>query len=172
VALAAAYAATLTLCGLAAARHATRPDPRFLLAVSAPWVLMFALLPGMHQRYLVWGSGLTAMGAVIGALPAGIHLVAAGIGWAMMAHTQLALQPGAAPGVLRALGRLYPEAGGWAVLGCAALLLGLALSPRRRRGAAADMAPATALGAAAAGSTRATPRFPAPPGAPRGTPPS
>jgi hypothetical protein len=126
------YGTTLLLCGLAASRHARRQDPRFLIAVTAPWVLMFALLPGMHQRYLVWGSGLTAAGTPLGLAPAAVHLVVTTIGWGMMAHTQLALAPGFAPRLLRALGRLYPETGGWVLLACGATLLTLALWPRRR----------------------------------------
>ena len=33
----------------------------FLVAISAPWIVMFTVLPQMHERYLVWGAALSAM---------------------------------------------------------------------------------------------------------------
>ena len=55
------YFGALTLCALGAARHARRRDPRLLIAFAAPWLLMFALLPQMHERYLVWGAVVSAV---------------------------------------------------------------------------------------------------------------
>ncbi|MBA3543287.1 MAG: hypothetical protein H0T83_02430, partial [Chthoniobacterales bacterium] len=49
------YLAGLILCGLGAARHARNRDPRLLIAIAAPWLIMFALLAQMHERYLLWG---------------------------------------------------------------------------------------------------------------------
>ena len=50
-----AYAVALIACAWAAARHVRRRDPRFLTAVAAPWAMLFALLPNVRTRYLVWG---------------------------------------------------------------------------------------------------------------------
>ena len=50
-------------CWVGAARHDRRRDPRFLIAVAAPWVVMFAVMGQMHQRYLLWGAALTCMAA-------------------------------------------------------------------------------------------------------------
>ena len=55
------YLAALVLCSLGAARHARRRDPRLLIAVATPWLLMFALLAQMHERYLLWGAVLSAV---------------------------------------------------------------------------------------------------------------
>lgn len=55
------YLAALILCALGAARHTRRRDPRLLIAVATPWLLMFALLAQMHERYLLWGAVLSAV---------------------------------------------------------------------------------------------------------------
>jgi hypothetical protein len=55
------YLVALLLCSLGAARHARRRDPRLLIAVATPWLLMFALLAQMHERYLLWGAVLSAV---------------------------------------------------------------------------------------------------------------
>jgi hypothetical protein len=54
------YLGGLALCALGAARHVRNRDPRLLIAVAAPWLIMFALLPQMHERYLLWGAVLSA----------------------------------------------------------------------------------------------------------------
>lgn len=70
------YAICLMACGVAAGLHWRRRDPRFLLACYAPWVLFFALLPYLNQRYLLWASGffplliplgvgMTLLGAIV-----------------------------------------------------------------------------------------------------------
>ena len=55
------YLAMLALCALGAARHARQRDPRLLIALATPWLLMFALLAQMHERYLLWGAVLSAV---------------------------------------------------------------------------------------------------------------
>ncbi|MGI8890350.1 MAG: hypothetical protein ACR2G0_06140 [Chthoniobacterales bacterium] len=55
------YLGALALCALGAARHARSRDPRLLIAVVTPWLLMFALLAQMHERYLLWGAVLSAV---------------------------------------------------------------------------------------------------------------
>jgi hypothetical protein len=55
------YLCALALCALGAARHERRRDPRLLITIAAPWLLMFALLPQMHERYLVWGAVVSAV---------------------------------------------------------------------------------------------------------------
>ena len=55
------YLAALVLCALGAARHARRRDPRLLIALAMPWLLMFALLAQMHERYLLWGAVLSTV---------------------------------------------------------------------------------------------------------------
>ena len=55
------YLGTLALCALGAARHSRARDPRLLIAIATPWLLMFALLAQMHERYLLWGAVLSAV---------------------------------------------------------------------------------------------------------------
>ena len=55
------YLGALVLCSLGAARHERRRDPRVLIALATPWLLMFALLGQMHERYLLWGAVLSAV---------------------------------------------------------------------------------------------------------------
>src|SRR6266571_1046563 len=54
------YLGALALCALGAARHTRNRDPRLLIAIVMPWLLMFALLGQMHERYLVWGAVISA----------------------------------------------------------------------------------------------------------------
>jgi len=70
------YAICLVVCGIAAAVQWRRRDWRFLLAMYAPWVLFFALMPYLNNRYLLWASaffplliplglGMTLLGGLI-----------------------------------------------------------------------------------------------------------
>jgi hypothetical protein len=51
---------SLVLCAIGSAIHFRRRDARFLLAAMSPWLMFFALLPQMHERYLIWFAGLSA----------------------------------------------------------------------------------------------------------------
>jgi hypothetical protein len=55
------YLVALALCALGAARHMRHRDPRLLIAIATPWLLMFALLAQMHERYLLWGAVLSSV---------------------------------------------------------------------------------------------------------------
>ena len=72
------YAASLVLCAVGAALQARRDDPRVLVALSAPWLLFAALLPQMHERYLVFAAAVTAVAASAGLGPALLHLLISG----------------------------------------------------------------------------------------------
>jgi hypothetical protein len=74
-ALTGAYAIGLALCAYAAARQDTRGDRRLLLAVATPWLVMFAFLPQMHERYLVWGAVFTGLAAAVSVGSTLLHLV-------------------------------------------------------------------------------------------------
>jgi hypothetical protein len=58
------YAAGLVLIARFTARAAQEPHPRILAAFAAPWLLSVALLPQMHERYLVYGAVATALAVV------------------------------------------------------------------------------------------------------------
>jgi hypothetical protein len=54
------YLLSLVWCSVGAAWHSRKRSPRFLLAIAAPWIVMFTVLPQMHERYLVWGAAISA----------------------------------------------------------------------------------------------------------------
>ncbi len=59
------YVVGLVLSAIAAARQDRRGDRTVLLAMAAPWLVMFAFLPQMHERYLVWSAVFTALAAAV-----------------------------------------------------------------------------------------------------------
>jgi hypothetical protein len=69
--------------------QARRRDPRLLLALATPWILFFALLPQMHQRYLVWGAAITALAIGVDISLALLHGVITAAAWGMQAHSML-----------------------------------------------------------------------------------
>ncbi|MEO8440742.1 MAG: hypothetical protein ABI540_11055 [Spartobacteria bacterium] len=78
------YLAALVLCALGAARHARRRDPRLLIALAMPWLLMFALLAQMHERYLLWGAVLSTV-----ALGVSVRLTVVHFLFSMMSATMI-----------------------------------------------------------------------------------
>lgn len=125
------YAVVVVLCAIGAAVQDRRRDPRVLIALVAPWVLFFALMPQMHQRYLVWGAALTALAAGVNGGLTLLHLVVTAVAWGMQAHTQLRERPQFAQKTYNFLQSTYPDTG-WLVLLCAAIFLYFALMPRRQ----------------------------------------
>lgn len=83
------YLGTLVLCGLGAARHARRRDPRLLIAIAAPWLLMFALLGQMHERYLLWGAVLSAVALGVSLPLTLLHFLFSAMSAAMIADVLL-----------------------------------------------------------------------------------
>lgn len=132
-----AYAAGLVLCSRAAATHARRRDSRFLVAVVAPWVLLFLLLPNVKERYLVWGAGLTAVGSGVGWRMVLIHALVTLAAWENESRVLLGLNPGFAPRLHAALEALHP-AGAWLVLACGLALLWVVMKPPARDDLARD----------------------------------
>ena len=65
IVLGTAYAVGLILCARFTARAAQEAQPRILAAFATPWLLSFALLPQMHERYLVYGVVVTAAAAAV-----------------------------------------------------------------------------------------------------------
>src|SRR5262249_24393032 len=55
------YGICIALVGIGAAINFRRRDARFLVAMVAPWVIMYCLLPQMMGRYLVWGAAASAL---------------------------------------------------------------------------------------------------------------
>jgi hypothetical protein len=135
------FAIAVVLCSFGAAMHDKRGSPRFLAAVAAPWVVMFAVLPQMHDRYLMWGAAITSLTVALGPGFAMLHLLVTVIAYGHEA-TQM-MRRHASAGDLRPWIRddVYNVVTGWnpgiawALLLCAAIYVYVAVAPdvRRRR---------------------------------------
>lgn len=101
-----AYLLALIACSFGAARHLRRRDPRFLIAIAMPWLLMFALLGQMHTRYLLWGAVASSLAFGVGVRPALIHFVFSAAGAAMILMRLNAV--GNSPPLRAALAQLDP----------------------------------------------------------------
>jgi hypothetical protein len=83
------YLGTLTVCAYGAARQVRDRDPRVLIAITAPWLLMFALLGQMHERYLVWGAVISAVALGVSFRLSIIHFIISAASTAMIVHVML-----------------------------------------------------------------------------------
>jgi len=83
------FLSALVLCARGAARHLRNRDPRVLISITAPWLLMFALLGQMHERYLVWGAVVSAVALGISIRLSIIHFIISAASTAMIVHVML-----------------------------------------------------------------------------------
>ena len=83
------YLGALAVCAYGAARQVRDRDPRVLIAISAPWLLMFALLGQMHERYLVWGAVVSAVALGVSLRLSIIHFIISAASTAMIVHVML-----------------------------------------------------------------------------------
>src|SRR5438094_8807628 len=148
------YLGALALCAYGAARHTRNRDPRVLIAIAAPWLLMFALLGQMQERYLLWGAVVSAVALGVSFRLSIIHFIISAASTAMIVHVILIdkkLEP-----TLRAidvLNDIRPYASGL-VLVCVAVCLWNMLSTRipafqRRQTDLSSRVPSLSLEAAA-----------------------
>lgn len=126
------YALSLILCSAGAAMHGRRKSIGALVAIAAPWVLLFAILPGMQPRYLVWAAALSAAMVGVSLGMTLMHFVVTALAVVMMLRRLLPLNPDFAPHLQRALYGLHPHIA-WAVMLCAAIFLYEALALPRKR---------------------------------------
>src|SRR5919106_3873944 len=84
-----AYLGGLALCSLGAARHSRNRDPRLLTAIATPWLLMFALLGQMHERYLMWGAVVSAVALGVSLRLSLVHFIISAMSTAMIVHVML-----------------------------------------------------------------------------------
>ena len=124
--------AGIALAAVAVAAQGRRRDARVLMAFAAPWVVGFALLPQMHERYLLWGACVSAAAVVLG--PAGLllHLVLTAAAAGMIYLNMLKPHRAFSPRVLMMLRGALPGFG-WATVVLAICCLTIALTPGRRR---------------------------------------
>jgi len=83
------YLGGLTVCAYGAAQQVRDRDPRVLIAMTAPWLLMFALLGQMHERYLVWGAVVSAVALGVSLRLSIIHFIISAASTAMIVHVML-----------------------------------------------------------------------------------
>src|SRR5437773_2645997 len=83
------YLSTLALCARGAARHMRNRDPRLLIAIAMPWLLMFALLGQMHERYLVWGAVVSTVALGVSIRLSIIYFIISAASTAMIVHVML-----------------------------------------------------------------------------------
>jgi hypothetical protein len=60
-----------------------------MIAITAPWLLMFALLGQMHERYLVWGAVVSAVALGVSVRLSIIHFFISAASTAMIVHVML-----------------------------------------------------------------------------------
>jgi hypothetical protein len=87
--LRALYLLALILCARGAAGHARRRDPRLLIAIATPWLVMFALLGQMHERYLLWGAVLSCVAFGVNARLSLLHFLFSAMSAAMITDVLL-----------------------------------------------------------------------------------
>jgi hypothetical protein len=83
------YLGALTVCAYGAARQVRNRDPGVLIAITAPWLLMFSLLGQMHERYLVWGAVVSAVALGVSLRLSIIHFIISAASTAMIVHVML-----------------------------------------------------------------------------------
>src|SRR6266705_2869600 len=124
------YLGGLALCALGAARHARNRDPRLLIAIVMPWLLMFALLGQMHERYLMWGAVISAVALAVNVRLSVLHFIISLASLTMIAHVMLIDKKlDATLGAIEFLNGLRPYASGL-MLACVAVCLWDALPVR------------------------------------------
>lgn len=130
--LIAIYSICLLLCALGAASKSRRNDPAFLIALTAPWVVLFAVLPQMHERYLLWAAAVSAICVAVSFGWALMHVIITAISTSMILRLLLMMHPAQTPGLAKVLASLHPGVA-WAVLLCAGIYLYAAVAPHRRQ---------------------------------------
>jgi hypothetical protein len=83
------YVVALALSAFAAARHLRDRDSRVLIAIAAPWLLMFALLGQMHERYLMWGAVVSAVALGVSIRLSILHFIISAASTAMITNVML-----------------------------------------------------------------------------------
>jgi hypothetical protein len=124
------YLAALVVCARGLARHLRDRDPRVLIALAAPWLLMFALLGQMQERYLMWGAVVSAVALGVSVRLSMIHFIISAASTAMIVHVMLIDKKlEATLPAIDLLKNIRPYASGL-VLACVAVCLWNTLSTR------------------------------------------
>lgn len=156
--LSSVYFTTLALCACGAARWWRRGDRRVLVAMMAPWLLLFTIMPQMHERYLLFAATLTAALVAVRWPYLLLCLLLSWLSTCMTANTMLNAMRGHVRGWpveadvdwrtlqawRQAVQSIFPGAA-YATIACSIVLLcdALGLGGRRGRSARAADAPAS-----------------------------
>jgi len=140
----------LALSALGVGLQARRKDPRILVALVTPWLVFFTFPVQIHERYLLFAAGVSAIcsGQSLGAALLGVFLTA--VTWIMTMNVMLAHGDTSSFGdsLAQQFPRLFSESSGdtlarlvdgthpdlgWAVLLATLVFLWISLTPSRRR---------------------------------------
>jgi hypothetical protein len=125
------FTATIILCGIGAAIQSSRRSPRVILAVFVPWLLMFAIMPQLHERYLIWAAVVLSAGFGLSLGQGLLAVVVMFFAWVNMLPAMLHRDHNFMPDALQMARGMQPGAG-WAVLLLGAVYLYLVLTPEKK----------------------------------------
>ncbi|MGA2581935.1 MAG: hypothetical protein ABSG31_01555 [Tepidisphaeraceae bacterium] len=131
--LASIYGGCLFLCGIVAAVHSRRRDPRVLAALFAPWVIFPIVLCQMQDRYLMWGAAMSAAMVAVSTGMTLMHVLLSILAAIMAGPDLLTPDQGRWPQLLNFINGIRP-AGSWLMILIALIFLAAALMPSRPPG--------------------------------------
>jgi hypothetical protein len=137
------YGVTLVLCAIGAAIHDRRNDSNLLIALIAPWVLLFTLLPQMHERFLIWAAAISAAGVAVSVGWSLLHILLTALSSLMILHYLLQSHANVAQETLQKIAPTHPGIAWMLLLIAGVYLYGAffprprVFSPRRRAGSVA-----------------------------------
>jgi hypothetical protein len=115
----------------AAAVHSRRRDPRFLLTLIVPWIVMPLVLGQMGSRYLLWAAVISCVTVGISTGLTLLHVLLSILATGMMGMQLLKMDPARWPAAYTLFGNTYPDIG-WMMLLIAGIYLVSAMIPSRR----------------------------------------
>jgi hypothetical protein len=110
------YAALLVIPCVAVVRADRRSSAAALMCITVPWVVFFAVLPQMHERYLVWAAVVSAApAAMCGLMGLLVHAATTFFAFACIATQILRQNPERFGGAHDVFAKMIPDAG-WGVM--------------------------------------------------------
>lgn len=125
------YGGLVVLLAIAAAMQAWRRSPRVLIAIAAPWLMMYAVMVQMHERYLMYAAAFSAILVGVSFGMTLLHLLLTFMSAAAMWHV-MDRRGTYLPEVAQIIQPMFPGAG-WMTLMIAAVFLVVALMPESGR---------------------------------------
>ncbi len=127
------WAAAVLLSSIGASVHDAGRRSQFLIAIAAPWIVMFAVMAQMHQRYLLWGASLSSAAAALNPGYALLHLLISLVAMSQEIQSMLERNPFLLGELVRNVIRGWHPGIGWAVLLIAIIFVYAAARPERSR---------------------------------------